>query len=162
GVNRVSVGIQSFDDRTLRTIGRPHSARDVEEALAVLPAAGFDNYSLDMIYGVPGQTLAQLEEDLVRAVATGAPHLTCFRVEIIPFTVLKLREGAGMLPPRLSREALDAMDERVVAVLSSHGYHQYGAFNFARPGFESIHNRVAFCAPQREYVGFGNSAYSYI
>jgi len=162
GVNRISFGLQSFDDQTLRTIGRPHRAADVERTLAVIRSVGFENYSLDLMYGVPGQSAEDLRRDLVKAVETGATHISCFRLEIIPFTVLRLREGAGMLPERLSVEALNEMDDLVSSFFVENGYNHYGAFNFAKPGFESVHNEIAFAAPQGEYVGFGNSAYSYI
>jgi oxygen-independent coproporphyrinogen-3 oxidase len=161
GVNRVSIGIQSFDEQTLRTIGRPHRRADVEDALAVVRSAGIGNFSLDLIYGVPGQTEQSLRDDLVRALDSGATHLSCFRLEIIPFTLLKLREAAGDLPARLERSTLDRMDDIVTEVLTAGGMREYGAFNFARPGAESVHNEIAFMAPQSEYLGFGNSAYSW-
>lgn len=162
GVNRVSCGVQSFNERSLRTIGRPHRGADVREALDVIRQVGWTNFSLDIMYGIPGQTLDELRDDLRRAVDTGAAHLSAFRVEIIPFTALKLREAAGLVPPRQRRAALDAMDELVTEVLTSSGYREYGAFNYALPGYESMHNEIAFVAPQGEYVGFGNSSYSYM
>ena len=162
GVNRISFGVQSFNDDTLKVIGRPHRAGDVVRTLEVIRTVGWDNYSLDVIYGVPGQTLAQLEDDLRHTVDSGAAHVSCFRLEIIPFTALKLREAAGMLPPRLSNGMLNEMDDLVTSVLCANGYREYGAFNFARPGYESVHNAIAFVAPQDEYVGFGNSSYSYM
>jgi oxygen-independent coproporphyrinogen III oxidase len=161
GFNRISVGIQSFNDQVLRHIGRPHRAQDVANALAVLREVRCTNYSLDIIYGVPAQRTEDVIEDLRRAVDSGAAHLSCFGLEIIPFTVLKLREAAGELPPRLSDEELSRMEDAIAEFLTAHGYRQYGAFNFARPGFESVHNKVAFMAPQAEYVGFGNSSYSF-
>jgi oxygen-independent coproporphyrinogen III oxidase len=162
GVNRISVGIQSFDDSTLRVIGRPHRAGDVEQALKVLIDVGWDNFSLDIMYGGPGQTPEQLEADLIRAVDSGATHLSCFRLEIIPFTALKLREAAGLTPPRHTDQAMDELNDVVSEVLTNAGFREYGVFNYARPGYESIHNAIAFGAPQGEYIGFGNSSYSYI
>lgn len=162
GINRISFGVQSFDDRLLKIIGRPHRGRDVDDTLAAIHAAGFDDFSLDVIYGIPSQTEAELRADLERAAATGATHISCFRLEIIPFTALKLREAARELPPRLATAALDAMDLIVAEVLGAHGYREYGAFNYAKPGYESVHNDIAFVAPQGEYIGFGNSAYSFI
>ena len=161
GVNRISFGVQSFNDETLKVIGRPHRSRDVEATLSILHELGVENISLDLMYGSPGQTLEQLATDLDRACETGAVHISAFRLEIIPFTELKLREGAGLLPPRAPRSFLDEMDDMVSERLRRAGYREYGAFNYARPGFESVHNRIAFMAPQGEYVGLGNSAYSF-
>jgi len=162
GINRLSFGIQSFDDEVLNLIGRPHRSDDVKKAIDTAASDGWTNISLDIIYGVPGQTVRQLEADLRRAASTGASHLSCFRLEIIPFTILKFREAAGLLPPRHTPDILDTMDEVVEATLAEFGFIQYGGFNFAKPGYESVHNRIAFMAPQGEYIGFGNSAYSFI
>ena len=162
GVNRISFGIQSFDDAILATIGRPHRAEHVSATLEAIRQAGFENYSIDLIYGVPGQTIDQLNSDLDKAIATGATHISSFRLEIIPMTKLKLRESARLLPERLSDTQLNEMDEAVRRRFEETGYHAYGAFNYAKPGFESVHNEVAFIAPQGEYIGFGNSAYSCI
>lgn len=162
GVNRISFGVQSFHDRLLKIIGRPHRAHDVESTLDVIRRVGWDNFSLDIIYGVPSQSLAELRDDLLRAVDTGAAHLSCFRLEIIPFTTLKLREAAGLIPARPPVGLLDEMDDLVSSTLTANGYREYGAFNYARPGFESVHNAIAFIAPQGEYIGFGNSSYSFI
>jgi oxygen-independent coproporphyrinogen-3 oxidase len=161
GVNRISFGVQSFDDETLRVIGRPHRSGDVMQTLEVIDRAGFENYSLDLIYGVPGQTLEGLGRDLDRVIETGATHVSCFRLEIIPFTKLKLREAAGLLPDRLDGRTVDEMDDLVTERLTAGDYREYGVFNFAKRGFESVHNEIAFMAPQGEYFGFGNSSYSY-
>lgn len=162
GINRISFGLQSFNDKVLKIIGRPHRVRDVQETLRIIRHVGWDNYSLDIIYGAPGQTLDELRDDLLQAIDTGASHLSCFRLEIIPFTVLKLREAAHLLPERLADETLNAMDDLVASVLTQNGYREYGAFNFAKPGYESVHNAIAFIAPQADYIGFGNSAYSFM
>jgi oxygen-independent coproporphyrinogen-3 oxidase len=161
-VNRISFGLQSFSDRILKIVGRPHRACDVAKTLEVIQQVGWVNYSLDIIYGVPGQTMEELRSDLLQAADTAATHISCFRLEIIPFTVLKLREAVNLIPPRLTEETLNQMDELVSETLTRAGYREYGAFNFARPGYESVHNAIAFTAPQGEYVGFGNGAYSFI
>ncbi len=162
GINRISFGVQSFNDRTLAVIGRPHRAADVSTTLSAIREGGFDNYSLDLIYGVPGQTFDELKTDLAKIIDTGATHVSSFRLEIIPLTKLKLREAARLLPARLPDEVLNEMDQLVSDALTRAGYRPYGAFNYAKPGYESVHNEIAFMAPQGEYIGFGNSAYSYI
>lgn len=161
GVNRISFGVQSFNDTHLATIGRPHRAKDVRDTLNVIHEVGWDNYSIDLIYGIPGQTLEDLREDLAKAIEIAPAHISSFRLEIIPLTLLKLRGAANLLPPRPPISMLNEMDDLVSTTLTENGYVGYGAFNFARPGFESVHNSVAFVAPQSEYVGFGNSAYSF-
>lgn len=162
GINRLSIGVQSFNNRLLKIIGRPHRSEDVTRTFELVKAHGWENYSVDLMYGIPGQTFTELTEDLRRVLAATPKHISCFRLEIIPFTALKLREGAGLLPPRLSQDTLNEMDDLIREYLCEAGYVHYGAFNFAKPGFESVHNRIAFVAPQKEYVGFGNSAYSFI
>ena len=162
GINRLSFGVQSFNDETLKTIGRPHRRGDVEATLGIIHEVGWENFSIDLIYGVPGQSLADLRADLERVIAAGPAHVSCFRLEIIPFTALHLKERAEMLPERLPVELLNEMDALVSETLHDVGYDDYGSFNFARPGFKSRHNDIAFVAPQAEYIGWGNSSYSFI
>jgi oxygen-independent coproporphyrinogen III oxidase len=162
GINRISFGIQSFNNKTLKTIGRPHRSNDVYETIGIINSVGWTNFSIDLIYGVPGQSFEELEDDLKKAIESGASHISCFRLEIIPFTVLKLKEATNLLPLRKSIEELNEMDDIVSTFLKANGFNQYGAFNFAKPGYESIHNDIAFRAPQGEYIGFGNSSYSFI
>jgi oxygen-independent coproporphyrinogen-3 oxidase len=162
GINRISFGVQSFNNKILKTIGRPHGVNDVDETIKIIKTVGWDNFSLDLMYGVPGQTIEELKHDLAKAVESGASHISCFRLEIIPFTVLKLKEATNMLPPRKSIEELNEMDDLVSSFFIANGYNHYGAFNFAKSGFESVHNDIAFKAPQGDYIGFGNSSYSFI
>lgn len=161
GINRISVGVQSFNDEILRVIGRPHKAGDVAQVVDVIHNSRISNFSLDIIYGVPGQRIEQLRDDLRRVADTGATHVTCFRLEIIPYTTLKLREAVGELPPKLAEEQLNEMDAMIAETLTGYGYENYGAFNYAKPGYRSVHNDIAFGAPQGEYIGFGNSSYSF-
>ena len=160
-VNRLSLGVQSFNESTLRVIGRPHRYKDIQRSLELLQRSGIPNFSLDLMYGVPGQSLEELRNDLEKAVSTGAPHLSCFRLEIIPFTRLSLRRGAGLLPSSITNQTERIFEKTIVEVLEHHGYHRYGAFNFAKPGFESLHNSMIFSPPQRDFFGFGNGAFSF-
>jgi oxygen-independent coproporphyrinogen-3 oxidase len=162
GINRISLGLQSFQDRLLKLIGRPHRAVDVKNALQAAKRSGVDNFSLDIIFGIPSQTIQELKNDLARAVDTGATHLSCFRLEIIPFTALKLRSASSTFPPSLKTDTVNEMEDIIRQYLGGQGYREYGVFNFAKSGYESIHNDIAFMAPQDEYIGFGNSSYSYI
>jgi oxygen-independent coproporphyrinogen-3 oxidase len=161
GINRISFGLQSFNDRILKVLGRPHRVSDSQEIIKIIQKVGWKNYSLDIIYGVHGQTLEELREDLERAADTGSTHISCFRLQVVPYTALKLREASGELPEQLSLELLNEMDQMVVSVLAEKGYRQYGVFDYAKPGYETVHNAIAFASPQADYIGFGNSAYSF-
>ena len=127
-VNRIRFGVQSFDNRMLSINGRRHRSADFEATLEVISGscAGFTNHSIDLIYGVPGQELDGLKEDLERAADSGATHISCFRLEIIPLTALKLREAANLLPPRQSIEMLNEMDKVVSRTLTSARYRWTG------------------------------------
>jgi oxygen-independent coproporphyrinogen-3 oxidase len=160
GVNRLSLGVQAFNDQALKTIGRPHRAKDIWRSLEIVNKTGFDNFSLDFMYGVPGESLEEFKVDLDLAIGTGAPHLSCFRLEIIPFTRLSLRRGAGLLPKALHSD--EEIEQVLIHTLTSAGYRQYGAFNFAKLGFESVHNALVFNPPQADFFGFGNSSFSYV
>ncbi|WP_158502069.1 radical SAM family heme chaperone HemW [Vitiosangium sp. GDMCC 1.1324] len=162
GINRISFGLQSFNDKVLKVLGRPHRVSDSEEIIKIIRQVGWTNYSLDIIYGVPGQTMEELREDLKRAADTGSTHISCFRLQVVPYTALKLREAAGQLPEQSPMEVLNEMDHVVAEALAGYGYRQYGVFDFAKPGYETVHNAIAFAAPQADYIGFGNSAYSFI
>lgn len=162
GFNRISVGIQSFSDKQLKAMGRPHKASDTASALDMLRAGSWENFSLDLMYGIPGQALEEVMSDIEIAVSSGATHITCYQLELIPFTVLKLKQGAGELQPVPIPDVLETMENCIIDALDRHGYRQYGAFNFAKEGYESKFAAMTFGAPQHDMVGFGNSAYSYV
>lgn len=158
GFNRLSVGIQSLNDRLLKKLGRLHSA---EEALAVLDmaaAAGFDNISVDLMSGLPGQTPADLDKAVKRlAVYPHVRHISCYSLIVEPGTVFDKwqREGRLALPPEdLERE----MYHHLCRKLKSRGFHQYEISNFARPGYESRHNSGYW--DLTPYAGFGLGAAS--
>lgn len=162
GVNRLSLGIQSFDEKNLRTVGRPHRRKDISRSLDIVCNSGIANFSLDLMYAIPGQTIQELKDDLQLAASTGAPHLSCFRLEIIPFTRLGLRRGAGLLPPPTEAFNERAIEATIVETLERYGYRRYGVFNFARSGYECAHNHAVFSPPQKDFFGFGNSSFSYV
>jgi oxygen-independent coproporphyrinogen-3 oxidase len=162
GVNRLSLGVQSFNEKALHTIGRPHRLQDIERSIKLLQRSKIDNFSIDLMYGIPGQTTDELVCDLRKAVETGATHLSCFRLEIIPFTRLSLRRGAGLLPAGPAASEERAIEAAVADTLRQLGFERYGAFNFAKPGYESRHNALIFSPPQRDFFGFGNSAFSFV
>ncbi len=140
GVNRLSIGVQSFDDTTLRRLGRAHRRDACDATLRAARDAGFDNVSLDLIFGAPGQTLTSLECDLNRALAFAPEHISAYTLTIegdTPFARAAPR-GKLALP---DEETGYAMLETVWETLERAGYRHYELSNFARPGFASLHNR---------------------
>jgi len=162
GVTRVSLGAQSFEPRLLRVLERSAQPEDVRRAVYALRDANFDNISLDLIYGVPGQSAADLERDLGAALALKPDHLSCYELEAKPGTRFTHTFG-----DELARQA-DAMEdyfERVVERLTGAGYRWYETANFCRPGapaaavdFRARHNLAYWRG--RDYVGLGIGAVS--
>ena len=153
GFNRVSLGMQSADDKELKTIGRVHTMAQVRAAVDAAREAGFDNLSLDLIYGLPGQTLERWRENLSAAVDLSPEHLSCYGLKAEPGTPLYARRDA--LP---GDEAQADMYLETVGFLESRGWKQYEISNFAKPGRESRHNLKYWTLG--EYIGFGPGAHS--
>jgi putative oxygen-independent coproporphyrinogen III oxidase len=164
GVNRVSLGAQSFQPHLLAVLERRAGANDVRHAVYALRDAKFDNISLDLLYGIPGQSPADLETDLGEALALGPEHLSCYELEAKPGTRFTHAHGA-----ELSRQA-DAMEsyfERVVATLTGAGYRWYETSNFCRDNtaadrspreLRARHNLAYWRG--RDYLGLGIGAVS--
>ena len=155
GFNRISLGAQSFDDGELREIGRIHTASEIARAVGAARAAGFDNLSLDLIYGLPRQTLARWRENLNAALALAPEHLSCYGLKVEEGTPLYLRRESAELP---DDDAQADFYLETVRFLAQHGYAQYEISNFARPGFASRHNLKYWTLG--EYLGFGPGAHS--
>ncbi|MDD9147604.1 radical SAM family heme chaperone HemW [Sporolactobacillus sp. CQH2019] len=159
GVTRLSIGIQSFDDRLLRTIGRAHGSEDAKEAVGQALNSGFHNVTLDLMFALPGQTETSLQESLEAAVALGTPHVSIYSLQIEPKTIFFNRMRSGKL--RLPGEDIEAdMYGRIIFELEKHGLHQYEISNFAKPGFEGVHNSLYW--HNEEYYGIGAGAHGYI
>jgi oxygen-independent coproporphyrinogen-3 oxidase len=156
GVNRISLGIQSFDDGLLQLLGREHSAAQAESSFALLRRNGFENLNIDLMFGLPGQTLAQWEATLRRAVTLEPDHISAYCLTYEEDTDFFLRHARGEF--RIDPEA-DA-DFFVLAseVLGAAGFTHYEVSNYARPGFESVHNRAYWSG--ENYLGLGPSAVS--
>ena len=155
GFNRVSLGAQSFDDGELREIGRIHTADEIAQAVGAARAAGFDNLSLDLIYGLPRQTMRRWRENLTAALALSPEHLSCYALKVEEGTPLYLRSERAQLP---DDDAQADFYLETVDMLARHGYAQYEISNFARAGFESRHNLKYWTLG--EYLGFGPGAHS--
>lgn len=154
GVGRLSIGVQSFDPEGLSVLGRIHSGSDAEEAVRVARAAGFENISLDLMFGIPGQTLAMLEADLDRLIALQPGHVSAYN--------LMLEEGtplAAAHPARPGDEMERTMYDRIRQRLAGEGFRHYEISNFARPGFECLHNLLYWTGG--EYIGCGPAAHSH-
>lgn len=140
GVNRLSVGIQSFDDEVLRRLGRAHRAEEALRSWDAARAAGFSNLSLDLMFGAPGSSLSQLERDLDLARACEPEHVSIYQLTVESQTPFDLAARRGQLDLPDDEEAAREMD-RIAEVLTGSGLARYEVSNFAKPGFESRHNQ---------------------
>ena len=159
GVNRLSFGVQTFDDALLRRIGRIHTAAEACAAVRQARAAGFRNLSLDLMYGLPGQTRAGLEASVRQALALAPQHISIYGLQVEEGTPFARAQAAGrlVLP---SDEESEAMYDYMTTALPAAGYARYEISNFARPGFESRHNLGYW--QDVPYLGVGAAAHSYL
>lgn len=156
GVTRISLGVQSWDDATLKTLGRVHSSKQAHATFDVLRSVGFPALNVDLMFSVPGQSLAQWESDLDTTIRLNPDHVSayCLTYEEDTEYFRKLTSGKFV-----QNEAHDAsLFEGTMDRLGSAGYRQYEISNHARPGFESRHNLA--CWDGKEYLGLGPSAFS--
>lgn len=157
GVNRISLGVQSFDDTLLSGLGRVHTAEEARDAFAAARAAGFQNLGIDLIHSLPGQTAVMWERELESACALEPEHLSIYGLTVeegTPFALLE-REGSLALP---EEDASASMYEHASGFLTARGYEHYEIANFARPGFRSRHNSGYW--QRRPCIGFGAGAHS--
>ena len=158
-VNRVSLGVQTFNDRMLKQIGRSHLEKDIYENIANLKKAGFDNISIDLIYALPKQTMEDVKINVAKAIALDIPHMSLYSLILENHTVFMNRMRRGKLP--LPKEDLEAeMFEYIIAELKKAGFEHYEISNFSKPGFESRHNLMYW--DNAEYYGIGAGASGYV
>ncbi|WP_028783269.1 radical SAM family heme chaperone HemW [Thalassobacillus devorans] len=159
GVNRISLGVQVFDDDMLEKIGRLHKVKDVYTNIERLLGAGITNISIDLIYALPGQTESQFERTVDEALKFDLPHYSSYSLQIEPKTVFYQRYKKGKLikPPE---ESEARMYELLQDKMTVHGKHQYEISNFAEPGYESRHNLTYW--NNEFYYGFGAGAHGYL
>ena len=158
-VNRVSLGVQTFNDRMLKQIGRSHSEKDIYENIANLKKAGFDNISIDLIYALPKQTMEDVKTNVAKAIALDIPHMSLYSLILENHTVFMNRMRRGKLS--LPKEDLEAeMFEYIIAELEKAGFEHYEISNFSKPGFESRHNLMYW--DNAEYYGIGAGASGYV
>ncbi len=158
GVNRLSLGVQSLKDAELKLLGRIHRAAQAQEAFCLARKSGFDNVNLDLIYGLPGQSLSVWRESLDMALAMAPEHLSLYALTLEAGTPLWQAVAERQLPdidPDIAADQYELAED----VLAAHGYRHYEISNWARPGFECRHNLAYW--QDRPYLGFGVAAHSY-
>lgn len=158
GINRLSLGLQSWQNRLLKYIGRCHSVEDFIDSLYIAREAGFDNINADLIFGLPSQTFREWEETLEKVIDKDLEHLSCYDLKIEEGTVLYNKVEEGQIQPIddiLDRE----MYHETITKLKGKGFNHYEISNFSKPGYESKHNLIYWKA--ENYIGLGAGAHSY-
>jgi putative oxygen-independent coproporphyrinogen III oxidase len=159
GVNRLSFGVQTFDNGLLKQIGRSHTKEEALKTIEMAKEMGFTNINIDLMYGLPTQTLQQLKETLDIAFSLGVQHFSAYSLIIEPKTVFYNLMKKGQLPlPEQEEEA--EMYEEIMEQMERNGYHQYELSNYAKKGFESRHNLTYW--NNEPYYGIGAGAHSYV
>lgn len=158
GVNRLSIGIQSFDNAVLRFLNRAHDAHAATHAVEEAQKAGFNNISIDLIYAIPGQDHAAWLKNIEHAVKLNPGHISSYSLTIEQKTVFGNWAAKGKLTP-VEDELAATQLEMLVNTLEKYGYEQYEVSNFARQGYQSRHNSSYW--KQQKYLGVGPSAHSY-
>lgn len=156
GVDRISLGVQSWDDGLVQVLGREHNAVQAEASLDIIRASGFRSVSIDLMFGLPGQSLAQWEATLERTVSLQPDHVSAYCLTYEEDTEFFLRQSRGEYREDASSDA--QFFESAMRILETAGFRQYEISNYARPGHESKHNRSYWAG--EEYLGIGPSAYS--
>ena len=158
GVNRISMGVQSWDPAILSRLGRVHSAEQAERSFHILREAEFTNLNLDLIFGVPGQSLGTWEQTLKKTVGLAPEHISAYCLTIEEDTEFFRRFQSGELTQDGERDA--TLYEFTMGTLETAGYHQYEISNYAKAGYECLHNLAYWQG--RNYLGVGPSAFSTI
>ena len=158
GVNRISLGIQSFDDGILRWMNRRHTAARAVEAVSLLRAGGCRNLSIDLIFGLSQLSLSRWEETVRKAMDLHPEHISAYQLSVEEGSALEKQVRSGRYP-EAEEEDCRAQYELLYRLLGEAGYHHYEVSNFALPGFEAVHNSAYW---QRvPYVGLGPAAHSF-
>jgi len=156
GINRISLGIQSWDDDLLNLLGREHNAKQGEESFDIFRGAGFSNINIDLMFGLPGQTLRQWQNTLERTVSLRPEHISTYCLTYEEDTEFFLRHARGEF--RQDSDADAEFFAMTMSILEAAGYEHYEISNYARPGFRSAHNRAYWSGS--DYLGIGPSAFS--
>ncbi|MEY2541556.1 MAG: hypothetical protein QOI22_1158 [Verrucomicrobiota bacterium] len=156
GINRISLGVQSWDDQLLKLLGREHDSKQAEESCHILRNAGVSNINVDLMFGLPGQTIEQWRATLEKTSTLQPQHISAYCLTYEEDTEFFLRHARGEL--RQDSEADADFFDMTMSILQEAGYEQYEISNYARPGFSSSHNRAYWSG--QNYLGIGPSAFS--
>lgn len=158
-VNRVSLGVQTFNDKHLKRIGRSHNEAQIYSTIDALKTAGFQNISIDLIYALPGQTMDDVRSNVAKALSLNIPHLSLYSLILEHHTVFmnKMRRGKLHLP---TEDLETEMFEYIISEMERNGFEHYEISNFTKPGFESRHNLMYW--DNVEYYGVGAGASGYL
>ena len=159
GINRISLGVQTFDDELLEICGRSHSYSDIIQAINLIQQIGVPNFSLDLISGLPHQSLEQCQKSLAKALAISPHHLSCYDLVLEPVTAFGKQYQPGTKPLPTDETAAE-MYRLTQQMLTNAGYQHYEISNYAQVGYQCNHNRVYW--ENKPYYGFGMGAASYI
>ena len=158
GINRLSIGVQSFDDEQLRFLGRRHNAEQARQAVRDAQAAGFDNISIALIYALPGETMTTWHRDIDEALNRNVQHISCYCLSYEPGTPLTKLLESGQVT-QTDEEVENTMFDELRSQLQEHGFEHYEVSNFALPGFRARHNSSYW--NDTPYIGLGAGAHSY-
>jgi oxygen-independent coproporphyrinogen-3 oxidase len=158
GITRLSIGVQSFREERLRFMGRAHDAQQSRESLRLIAAVGFASWTMDLIYGLPGMTMEEWDEQLTTALGFAPPHISAYCLTVEDRTALdhQVKKGHVSMPGDADQAA---QFDRLIERLEAEGYAQYEISNFARPGHHSRHNSSYWAGVP--YLGIGPSAHSF-
>ncbi len=159
GLNRFSLGVQTFDEELLKVCGRSHTLADAMQSIEIIKQLEIDNFSLDLISGLPHQTLEHCLKSLEMAIAIAPKHLSCYDLVLEPVTAFGKQYQPGKTPLPNDDDAAE-MYRLTQATLTKAGYQHYEISNYAQPGYQCGHNRVYW--ENKPYYGFGMGAASYV
>jgi putative oxygen-independent coproporphyrinogen III oxidase len=159
GVNRFSLGVQTFDEELLKLCGRSHTRSDVMQAVEIIKQLGIQNFSLDLISGLPQQTLQHCQTSLEQAIAIAPKHLSCYDLVLEPVTAFGKQYQPGETPLPNDNDTAE-MYRLTQQTLTASGYEHYEISNYAQSGYQCHHNRVYW--ENKPYYGFGMGAASYV
>ncbi len=156
GVNRISLGVQSWDEELLKILGREHNAPQAEKSFSILRAAGFTNINVDLMFGLPGQAMPQWRSTLEKTISLQPEHISAYCLTYEEDTEFFLRQARGEFHADPDVDA--QLFEMTMSILQNAGYEHYEISNYARPGFSSAHNSAYWAG--EDYLGIGPSAFS--